>query len=91
MSLPDLKLPECRRDRPYFANRMSNGDGCEPPTDDEDEFLRAVALFHTQNHRWPTVTQYLWIARKLGYTKRNEPQHAAGETGDPARPLSGAA
>lgn len=62
----DLKLPSNCTSRPYFA---SHEVGDQPPTPEEDEFLAAVARFRKQNKHWPTATQYLWIATRLGYRR----------------------
>ena len=40
-------------------------------TDDENEFIRAVAHFRTVNQvKTPTLAQLLWIAGRLGYARK---------------------
>lgn len=61
-----LKLPcnQGNRSAPFSARCAQREN---PPTDEEETWLKAVYQFRNQNRHWPTACEYLWIAKKLGY------------------------
>ena len=61
----DLRLPDPRSlaEKPCSFTSHTH-------SSDESEFITAVRRFQEQNKvRFPTVSQYLWIVKQLGYRK----------------------